>query len=109
MTADVNFKTLKEIAEKDDTLTTLGPICQRDFLINNGILERVKMLEKALNDNSKDNQNEDKIKIQNYLSFCREMLLSDEQMGHRFKVLALYPFVLKDFLSKSPTLGFSEY
>lgn len=35
-----------------------------------------------------------------------EMLMSPDQMGERFKFLALYPTVLKDFLNKYPPAGF---
>ncbi|KFM66631.1 Protein midA-like protein, mitochondrial, partial [Stegodyphus mimosarum] len=42
------------------------------------------------------------VENQNSLKSGYDMLINPEQMGERFKFLAMYPLVLKDFLSRYP-------
>ncbi|CAK9825793.1 Protein arginine methyltransferase NDUFAF7, mitochondrial [Anthophora retusa] len=97
LTADVDFALLKKIAEKDDKLITFGPVTQASFLTNLGIHMRLKMLLQNVS------QEERKSLESGY-----HMIMDEDKMGARFKVLSLFPSVLKEFLEKIPVAGFSK-
>ncbi|XP_035206215.1 protein arginine methyltransferase NDUFAF7 homolog, mitochondrial-like isoform X2 [Stegodyphus dumicola] len=93
LTVDVDFSYISKVAE--NKAVVIGPVTQRNFLSKMGIEIR---LEQLMQGASVENQNSLK-------SGC-DMLINPEQMGERFKFLALYPLVLKDFLSRYPPPGF---
>ncbi|KAI6651978.1 NADH dehydrogenase [Oopsacas minuta] len=80
LTADVNFGSLKDIANK--YVTVYGPVTQNIFLHRMGIRERIATLLK-----NSVNKAQKNIHIKSY-----EYLTSKKYMGERFKVLALTPF-----------------
>ncbi|XP_071038528.1 protein arginine methyltransferase NDUFAF7, mitochondrial isoform X2 [Parasteatoda tepidariorum] len=93
LTADVDFAFLTEHA--CEKAVVYGPVKQADFLHNMGIEIRLKkLIENASNETVKS------------LKSGYEMLTMPDQMGERFKFLALYPLVLKEFLCKHPPPGF---
>ncbi|KAL4239171.1 NADH dehydrogenase [ubiquinone] complex I [Mactra antiquata] len=76
LTADVDFSYLKK--QCNDTVKTFGPVTQSSFLQNLGIAYRLKMLyDKADEKGKKD------------LLSSFHMLTDSEQMGERFKFLAI--------------------
>lgn len=86
---------MQAVTEKSDILT-YGPITQREFLLNMGIEHRIKKLEEsAINDKQRES-----------LQFGYHMMIDDDKMGRRFKILALLPSVLKQLLEKYPPCGF---
>ncbi|XP_060564795.1 protein arginine methyltransferase NDUFAF7, mitochondrial-like [Ruditapes philippinarum] len=88
LTADVDFSYIKKQA--GDRVKSFGPVTQSHFLQNMGIAYRLKMLyEKADADGKKD------------LLSAFNMLTNPEQMGERFKFLA----ILNKHCSHSP-VGF---
>ncbi|KYQ57178.1 hypothetical protein ALC60_03844 [Trachymyrmex zeteki] len=97
LTADVDFLLLKEIAQKDDRLITFGPVTQRKFLKSLGIDLRLKMILQNASSNQKE-----------YIESGYRMITDEDKMGNCFKVLSLFPFVLKDHLNKWPVAGFED-
>ncbi|KAG0721244.1 Protein arginine methyltransferase NDUFAF7, mitochondrial [Chionoecetes opilio] len=93
LTADVDFDFLKE--QVKEQLVTFGPVTQSSFLTNMGIETRLQNL-------LKDCKPEER---RNLISGFR-MLTEPKQMGQKFKFLAFYPGVIKDFLLKNPPEGF---
>ncbi|VDK66761.1 unnamed protein product [Anisakis simplex] len=88
LTADVNFGYLKSLIE--DRALVFGPLDQREFLAQLGIGIRLRRLvEKCSNRDDQVNL------IKSY-----NMLMSDEGMGTRFKVMSVYPKTLKNILDK---------
>ncbi|XP_076042623.1 protein arginine methyltransferase NDUFAF7, mitochondrial [Oratosquilla oratoria] len=92
LTADVDFSYLKQQVE--DKLTTYGPVPQGFFLKNMGIELRLTQLLK----NCPYDQQKNLISSYN-------MLVDADKMGQRFKVMAFFPAILKDFLIKYPPGG----
>lgn len=97
LTADVDFSSMKEIAEKDNRLITFGPVTQRKFLKSLGIDLRLKMIL----------QNATNVQKQQIESGYH-MITDEDKMGNCFKVLSFFPFVLKDHLKKWPVAGFEN-
>lgn len=95
ITADVDFRNLKKIFEADEKLLTFGPVEQRSFMKT---MEAEVRLEKLLENATKEEKQ--------VLTSSYEMLTSPDQMGSRFKFLSIFPYVLKDYLSKHPVFGF---
>lgn len=95
LTADVDFAALKNIAEKNDRLITFGPITQADFLRNLGINIRLKILMESA---SKEERKS--------LESGYHMIMDENQMGTRFKLISLFPAVLKEYFKKIPVAGF---
>lgn len=93
LTADVDFSCLKKFAK--DKAVVFGPTNQTTFLKNMGIDFRLKMLLQ----NASPGQQE-------FHKSGYDFLTNPEKMGHRFKFLALFPLVLKEFLEKYPPAGF---
>lgn len=97
LTADVDFKAIKHIAEKDKKLITVGPVDQGDFLHRLGGEFRLNvLLENATDEQAKQLQS-------GYKS-----LTEPDKMGKRFKMFALYPRVLEQILKQSPSFGFED-
>ncbi|XP_054271505.1 protein arginine methyltransferase NDUFAF7, mitochondrial [Macrosteles quadrilineatus] len=94
LTADVDFGFLKE--KVSDQLFTLGPVTQRDFLLQIHIEKRLEVLLKSCKDEEK------KAELKSGFS----MITDEDKMGNCFKFFALYPLVLKNFLLKLPPPGF---
>jgi NADH dehydrogenase [ubiquinone] 1 alpha subcomplex assembly factor 7 len=95
LTADVDFNELKRCATEAGGVIAFGPITQRDFLLKMGIEHRYKALEA----NAKPEQLEG-------LKYGYQMMTDKDQMGERFKFLALVPSVLEKILEKYPVVGF---
>nr|XP_031839956.1 protein arginine methyltransferase NDUFAF7, mitochondrial isoform X2 [Nomia melanderi]XP_031839957.1 protein arginine methyltransferase NDUFAF7, mitochondrial isoform X2 [Nomia melanderi] len=95
LTADVDFAAIKNVAEKDNRLITFGPIAQACFLKNLGIDVRLKIL---LQNATKEERER--------LESGYRMIMDDDKMGKRFKVLSLFPFVVKEYFQKLPVAGF---
>lgn len=96
LTADVDFSTIKKIAEENNKLLFFGPVSQREFLQRLGVDVRLGALcEKASE------------KQQKVLRSGCEKLIGEKDMGLVFKAISLFPYVLKDFLIKYPVSGFN--
>lgn len=96
LTADVNFAHIKEIAEQNGRVLTLGPVDQGDFLHRMGGETRLeKLVEKAA---SADDANS--------LKSGYSMLTDSSKMGSRFKMFTMFPKVLEEHLRKFPVHGF---
>lgn len=96
LTADVDFKNIKLIAEQNDKLVTFGPVEQKDFLKRMGGDTRLEVLVKG----AKTAEDTDSLKS------GYDMLTNPSQMGSRFKFFAMFPSVLKEHLNKFPVNGF---
>lgn len=95
LTADVDFKQMKQFAEKDDKLITFGPVEQRDMIKKLGGDVRIdRLLQSASPD------------MRTHIQTGYEMLTDPKQMGSRFKFFSMFPSVLKDHLRKYPAIGF---
>ena len=77
ISSHVNFNFFKEIAKKNQ-LNILGPVNQRNFLINLGILYRAKMLMNNANKKQKE-------MVLNNLDF----LINNNKMGKIFNVISI--------------------
>jgi len=97
LTADVDFLSMKEIAEKDNRLITFGPITQRNFLKSIGIDLRLKIILKNATDTQKQQ-----------IQSGYHIVTDKDKMGDCFKVLSFFPSVLKDHLKKWPVVGFEN-
>ncbi|XP_060817316.1 protein arginine methyltransferase NDUFAF7, mitochondrial [Bombus pascuorum] len=95
LTADVDFAAIKKIAEKDNRLITFGPVTQSSFLQNLGIDLRMQMLLQNTSEEGKKS-----------LQTGYHMIMDEDKMGTRFKVLSLFPSVLKEYFEKVPVAGF---
>lgn len=95
LTADVDFAAIKKIAEKDDRLIAFGPVNQSNFLQNLGIDVRLQMLLKNVSEEKKKS-----------LKSQYHMIMDEDKMGTRFKVLSLFPSILKEYYTKIPVVGF---
>ncbi|XP_037924568.1 protein arginine methyltransferase NDUFAF7 homolog, mitochondrial isoform X2 [Hermetia illucens] len=95
LTADVDFKRLKFVAEANGCLT-FGPVSQQEFLKRMEAEARLKvLLEKA------------QPEAHEALKSGYDMLTHPDKMGSRFKFLSIFPQVLKEHLKKFPVNGFS--
>lgn len=97
LTADVDFSLLKRTACRDNRVISFGPITQREFLKQLGIDARLNMLLR----NESDPQSRKEI-ISGY-----QMITDADKMGNCFKFLSLFPYVLRDHLSRWPVAGFN--
>lgn len=96
LTADVDFKNIKLIAEQNEKLVTNGPVEQREFLKRLGGDARLQVLV----DGAKSAEDIESLKS------GYDMLTNPTKMGSRFKFFALFPSVLKAHLEKFPVHGF---
>lgn len=88
LTADVNFGHLKSIVENQALI--YGPIEQREFFAQMGIGLRLRKLLEGC---------KMKKERENLLKSC-ELLLSEDGMGTRFKVMSMFPKTLKCVLEE---------
>lgn len=95
LTADVDFKYIQD--NVSDKLITFGPITQRQFLQEMHIDVRLNALMGVCS-------NDHEIKM---LQSAVNMLIDENQMGNRFKFLALFPGVLADLYKNHPVHAFS--
>lgn len=96
ITADVDFKNLKDILEIDNRLITFGPVEQGTFLRRMEAEARLEtLLDSCLEDKKED------------LKTGFDMLVNPEKMGQRFKFFSMFPSILKDHLKKYPVNGFT--
>lgn len=95
LTADVDFSVLKKIAQRDDRVICLGPAQQNEFLKKLGIDVRLQILQ------SKAQEKEARGLSKGY-----EKIMGEKEMGACFKMLAMFPTVLKEHLNKFPVSGF---
>lgn len=95
LTADVDFKAIKNAAEAENRLVTFGPVSQADFLTELGGEFRLKaLLQNASPEQAKQ------------LECGYRTLTHPDEMGCRFKMFAMYPAVLKTILGLNPPHGF---
>ncbi|KAG5900076.1 hypothetical protein JTB14_016048 [Gonioctena quinquepunctata] len=99
LTADVDFKMIREVANRVEGIITVGPANQRDFLLKTGLEYRFK----ALKDQVKDKKHLDG------LTECFKILTDKDKMGERFKFCALFPETMKKILDKCPVIGFNQF
>ncbi|XP_068157083.1 protein arginine methyltransferase NDUFAF7 homolog, mitochondrial [Drosophila tropicalis] len=96
LTADVDFKLVKNTAESQGNIYCSGPIEQGDFLKRmQGEVRLEQLLAHALPEN------------QDIIRSGYQMLTDTKQMGSRFKFLAMFPGILREHLEKYPVAGFS--
>ncbi|KAG9471853.1 hypothetical protein GDO78_022504 [Eleutherodactylus coqui] len=97
LTADVDFSFLKSMI--GNTVASLGPITQQDFLKNMGIDLRMKVLL----ENNKD------VKTQHHLIESYDVLMNPCKMGQRFKFFSMFPHSrMESIRGSSIVAGFSE-
>lgn len=92
LTADVDFQYIKNHIEKNATI--FGPVTQRNFLVQCGLHARLESLLNA----AKSKEVEDE------LASGADMLLND--MGHRYKFMAVFPDNTKHLFQDDPPAGF---
>lgn len=97
LTADVDFAMIKKIATKGDRTIAFGPVNQKKFLLDLGIDARLSMLLHKISDDDR------KDLISGY-----KMLVDEDKMGKCFKIMSLFPSVLKDHLMSWPVIGFID-
>ncbi|KAH8414105.1 hypothetical protein KR222_006874 [Zaprionus bogoriensis] len=96
LTADVDFRQLKHVAESRGHIQCYGPVQQGDFLARmQGPVRLERLLAHALPEN------------QDNIRSGYEMLTDPKQMGARFKFLSMFPSVLAAHLEKYPVAGFA--
>lgn len=96
LTADVDFKNIKLIAEQNQKLVTYGPVEQREFLQRLGGDTRLEVLVNG----AKSAEDIEALKS------GYDMLTDPSKMGSRFKFFAMFPHVLEAHLKKYPVNGF---
>ncbi|XP_063981784.1 protein arginine methyltransferase NDUFAF7, mitochondrial [Diachasmimorpha longicaudata] len=95
LTADVDFSRISKIATKDNRTIVFGPVEQREFLLQLGIDVRLKMLLQRISE-------EDKKELESGY----HMIIDEDKMGKCFKMLAIFPAILKEHLTVYPVSGF---
>ncbi|XP_015116450.1 protein arginine methyltransferase NDUFAF7, mitochondrial [Diachasma alloeum] len=95
LTADVDFSRISKIATKDDRTIVFGPVEQREFLLQLGIDVRLNMLVQRISE-------EDRKELESGY----HMIIDEDKMGKSFKMLAIFPTVLKEHLTAYPVNGF---
>ncbi|XP_016977776.2 protein arginine methyltransferase NDUFAF7 homolog, mitochondrial [Drosophila rhopaloa] len=96
LTADVDFKLVRHTAETRGNIHCCGPVEQGLFLQRmQGEARLEQLVSHALPEN------------QEIIRSGYKMLTDPEQMGSRFKFLAMFPGVLANHLNKYPVVGFS--
>jgi NADH dehydrogenase [ubiquinone] 1 alpha subcomplex assembly factor 7 len=98
LTADVDFALLKRVALKKNKLLYFGPVNQQDFLSELGINVRLTNLCKNASDNEKKQ-----------LMLGYNKIMDSKEMGTCFKVVSVFPYVLKDYFKSFPVSGFQTY
>ncbi|EDV91274.1 protein arginine methyltransferase NDUFAF7 homolog, mitochondrial [Drosophila grimshawi] len=96
LTADVDFRHIKHVVETHNQVHCCGPVQQGDFLSRmQGELRLEQLLANALPEN------------QDIIRSGYKMLTDANQMGSRYKFLAMFPGVMAEHLKKYPVAGFS--
>ena len=95
LTADVDFAALRKVAAKDNRLIAFGPVTQTSFLKSLGIDVRLEMLLKNATKEERE-----------HLESGYRMIMDSDKMGTCFKVLSLFPSIVKDILQNVPVAGF---
>ena len=98
LTADVDFALLKKIAREANNVLCFGPVTQQDFLGELGINVRLTNLCR----NATTAQRKQ-------LEAGYNQIVGSKEMGTCFKVVSMFPYVLKDHLKKFPVYGFQSY
>ncbi|XP_058800813.1 protein arginine methyltransferase NDUFAF7 homolog, mitochondrial [Phymastichus coffea] len=98
LTADVDFSLLKKAAKETRNLLCYGPVTQQEFLVEMGINVRLMNLLKTATPEQKKQ-----------LESGYKKITGSEEMGNCFKVVSMFPTVLKDHLKRFPVHGFSMY
>ncbi|KAF7256717.1 hypothetical protein EG68_06322 [Paragonimus skrjabini miyazakii] len=99
LTCDVDFSMLqRRISSSGCNVNVYGPVTQAYFLINMGLLTRLKTLVEQCDSESQREE---------LLSGC-EMLITEEQMGERFKFLAVVSPRNEDGGQPRPLPGFTN-
>uniref|UniRef100_T1PJ04 Protein arginine methyltransferase NDUFAF7 n=1 Tax=Musca domestica TaxID=7370 RepID=T1PJ04_MUSDO len=95
LTADVDFRQIKTVAEQKNQVVCFGPVEQGVFLDRMEGKARLEALVKnALPENRET------------IKSAYEMLTHSNHMGARFKFFSMFPAVLKEHLTKFPVNGF---
>ncbi|KHJ46553.1 hypothetical protein D918_02867 [Trichuris suis] len=96
LTADVDFNYLRQ--QVSDAAYTIGPISQREFLLNMGMVFRLeRLLQRAKTKEQRD-----------FLKASYDYLIDPAKMGSRFKMFAVFPKVLQKYLDIKPPAGFER-
>nr|XP_014103446.1 protein arginine methyltransferase NDUFAF7 homolog, mitochondrial [Bactrocera oleae] len=95
LTADVDFRQIKRVAEENGKTLCFGPVEQGSFLKK---MEGETRLEQLLSNALPENRDA--------IRSGYKMLTDPEQMGTRFKFFSIFPAVLKEHLKKFPISGF---
>lgn len=95
LTADVDFSAITKVALTQDRLISFGPVTQRNFLKQVGIDMRLEMLLKNATHSQKEQ-----------IQSGYDKITDEKEMGSCFKMLSLFPAVLKEHLEKWPVIGF---
>ncbi|XP_011501345.1 PREDICTED: NADH dehydrogenase [ubiquinone] complex I, assembly factor 7 [Ceratosolen solmsi marchali] len=98
LTADVDFAFLKQAALESNKVLCFGPVNQNDFLKELCIDIRLLNLFK----NSS-------IEQKKQLELGYNKIMDPKGMGTCFKVVSMFPYVLKDYFEKFPVHGFQSY
>ncbi|OXU24182.1 hypothetical protein TSAR_001215 [Trichomalopsis sarcophagae] len=98
LTADVDFALLKKVAKESNKLLCYGPVAQREFLKDTGIDIRLMNLCKNATEEEKQQ-----------LKSGYDKIMNPNEMGTCFKVVSMFPYVLKDYFKKLPVNGFEKY
>lgn len=93
LTADVDFGYLKRHLK--NKAVSLGPVDQKTFLMSCGYRSRLEVLLKSATDSERKN-----------LLTGANMVINE--MGERYKFLALFPEAMKPSLQKDPPAGFYQ-
>ena len=84
LTADVDFSQIVSCVNAVRGVQTVGPVTQREYLVNMGFLHRLEVLLKNCRDRGD-------IEGRKALMTQTETLLANDKMGQRFKFLAIVP------------------
>lgn len=117
LTADVDFRHIKDVAERHNQTVCYGPVEQGTFLNRMEGELRLEVL-KFPNSNKYFFSHKIFFFFQNLIKAALpdnradiksayEMLTHPEQMGSRFKFFSLFPAILKEHLKKYPVDGFN--
>nr|CAH7722977.1 unnamed protein product [Callosobruchus chinensis] len=96
LTADVDFKLLSTTFSSVEDVICMGPVTQREFLLETGLQYRFDMLKNTIKDGKR---------LSN-LTDCYNYLIDNDKMGERFKFLAVFPAVMKKIFERCPVVGF---
>lgn len=102
LTADVNFSDLKKAAENGHEVLVFGPVTQREFLLRLECELRYKRL-LELSESQHDSK-----ELKQQLESSYKMMTDKDQMGDRFKFMAIVPKSIESIIKKYPLIGFDS-